>query len=52
MVADRVWRIKACLNGRRDAADHPAVPVTAPQLAAAAATAVAAGAEAVHIPSV
>lgn len=48
-MADRVWRIKACLNGRRDPADHPAVPVTATQLAAAAAAAVSAGAEAVHV---
>jgi len=48
-VADRIRRIKACLNGRRDRADHPAVPVTATQLAAAAAAAVSAGAEAVHI---
>ncbi|MBO0824355.1 MAG: 3-keto-5-aminohexanoate cleavage protein [Actinobacteria bacterium] len=42
-------RLKACLNGRRDQADHPAVPVTPPQLAEAAAAAVAAGAEAVHM---
>jgi len=44
-----IKRIKACLNGKRSAADHPAVPVTAVQLAAAAAAAVAAGAEAVHV---
>ena len=48
-MADRIWRIKACLNGRRSPADHPAVPVTPDQLAAAAATAVPAGAEAVHV---
>ncbi len=48
-MAERIWRIKACLNGGRDADDHPAVPVTPPQLAAAAAGAVSAGAEAVHI---
>ena len=48
-MADRIRRIKACLNGRRTPADHPAVPVTPGQLALAAAAAVAAGAEAVHL---
>lgn len=48
-MADRVWRIKACLNGRRHRAEHPAVPVTPGQLAAAAAAAASAGAEAVHV---
>ncbi len=48
-MAERIWRIKACLNGRRNPVDHPAVPVTPGQLAAAAAGAVAAGAEAVHL---
>lgn len=48
-MADRIWRIKACLNGRRHPVDHPAVPVTPDQLATAAAEAVAAGAEAVHV---
>jgi uncharacterized protein (DUF849 family) len=48
-MADRIWRIKACLNGRRGPAEHPAVPVTPAQLAAAAADAVSAGAEAVHL---
>jgi len=48
-VADRIRRVKACLNGQRDRADHPGVPVTPPQLAAAAADAVAVGAEAVHV---
>jgi uncharacterized protein (DUF849 family) len=48
-MAERIWRIKACLNGRRDSDEHPAVPVTPAQLAAAAAGAVAAGAEAVHL---
>jgi uncharacterized protein (DUF849 family) len=48
-MAERIWRIKACLNGGRSPADHPAVPVTVGQLAAAAAGAVAAGAEAVHL---
>ncbi len=48
-MAERIWRIKACLNGRRDPDEHPAVPVTPAQLAAAAATAVSAGAEAVHL---
>jgi uncharacterized protein (DUF849 family) len=48
-LTDRIRRIKACLNGQRDRADHPAVPVTPAQLSAAAAGAVAAGAEAVHV---
>jgi uncharacterized protein (DUF849 family) len=48
-LAARVRRVKTCLNGRRDPADHPAVPITPAQLAAAAADAVAAGAEAVHV---
>jgi uncharacterized protein (DUF849 family) len=48
-VAGRVRRVKACLNGRRDPAEHPAVPVTPAQLATAAAAAVAAGAEALHV---
>jgi uncharacterized protein (DUF849 family) len=48
-MADRIWRIKACLNGQRDQAEHPAVPVTPAQLAGAALGAVAAGAEAVHL---
>lgn len=41
--------LKACLNGKRSQADHPAVPVTPAQLASEAAAAVAAGAEAVHL---
>ncbi len=48
-MADRIWRIKACLNGGRDPAEHPAIPVTPAQLAAAAEGAVSAGAEAVHL---
>lgn len=48
-MSDRIRRIKVCLNGRRSRADHPAVPLTPDQLAAAAASAVAAGAEAVHL---
>lgn len=48
-LADRVRRVKACLNGQRSTADHTAVPVTPAQLAAAAAAAAAAGAEAVHV---
>jgi uncharacterized protein (DUF849 family) len=48
-VAARIERIKACLNGRRAPSQHPAVPVTPPQLAVAAGGAVAAGAEAVHV---
>jgi len=41
--------LKACLNGGRSAADHPGVPLTPEALAEAAARAVAAGAEAVHV---
>ncbi len=48
-MAARIRRVKACLNGQRDPAEHPAVPVTPAQLAVAAAGAVAAGAEAVHV---
>lgn len=44
-----IRRIKACLNGGRRADDHPAVPITPDQLAGAAAAAVAAGAEALHL---
>jgi uncharacterized protein (DUF849 family) len=44
-----IVRIKACLNGGRRRADHPAVPETPAELAASAAAAVAAGAEAVHM---
>jgi uncharacterized protein (DUF849 family) len=48
-MSDRLRRIKACLNGRRTPADHPAVPITPDQLAVAAVGAVTAGAEAVHL---
>ncbi|AEN14312.1 MULTISPECIES: 3-keto-5-aminohexanoate cleavage protein [unclassified Streptomyces] len=41
--------IQACLNGRRTTADHSAVPLTPHQLAAAARSAVAAGAGSVHM---
>jgi uncharacterized protein (DUF849 family) len=44
-----IQRMKACLNGQRAHDDHPAVPVTTAELAVAAAGAVAAGAEAVHL---
>jgi uncharacterized protein (DUF849 family) len=44
-----VKTIKACLNGKRGRAEHPAVPVTPGELAGEAAAAVAAGAEAVHL---
>jgi uncharacterized protein (DUF849 family) len=44
-----IRRIKACLNGGRTRGEHPAVPVTPAELAVAAAQAVAAGAEAVHV---
>ena len=48
-MAGRVRRVKACLNGGRDQAEHPAIPVTPAQLAAESAAAVAAGAEALHV---
>jgi uncharacterized protein (DUF849 family) len=41
--------LKACLNGPRRPGDHPALPVTPAELAAAAAGAVAAGAGALHV---
>ncbi|MGW2277224.1 3-keto-5-aminohexanoate cleavage protein [Streptomyces sp. NPDC001770] len=41
--------IQACLNGRRDATDHRAVPLTPDQLATAARSAMAAGAGSVHM---
>ena len=42
-------RVKACLNGGRSAAEHPALPVTADQLATEARAAADAGAFAVHL---
>ncbi len=48
-MAARIERLKACLNGRRAQAAHPAVPVTPSELAAAAEAATEAGAEAVHV---
>lgn len=42
-------RITACLNGDRRPGDHPALPVTADQVAADAAAAVGAGAHALHL---
>jgi uncharacterized protein (DUF849 family) len=41
--------IKACLNGGRSRAEHPAVPLTAPELAADAVAVRRAGAFAVHL---
>jgi uncharacterized protein (DUF849 family) len=41
--------IKACLNGARRPGEHPAIPVSAEQLAAEARRAVAAGAGAIHV---
>jgi len=41
--------LKACLNGPRRPGEHPALPVTAGELGAAAAAAVASGADAVHL---
>jgi uncharacterized protein (DUF849 family) len=48
-MAGEIRQIQACLNGSRGREDHPAVPVTAAELAADAAAVVAAGAEAVHL---
>jgi uncharacterized protein (DUF849 family) len=48
-VRSRIRRIKACLNGGRRPDEHPAVPVTADELAFAAVGAVDAGAEALHL---
>jgi uncharacterized protein (DUF849 family) len=48
-VRSRIRRLKACLNGGRRPDEHPAVPVTADELAFAAAGAVDAGAEALHL---
>ena len=42
-------RVKACLNGAREAAEHPRLPLTPIDLAAEARAAVAAGAFAVHV---
>ena len=41
--------VKACLNGARSASEHPALPVTAAELAQEASAAVAAGAGALHV---
>lgn len=41
--------LKACLNGTRRPGEHPALQVSAAELAAAAAAAVASGADAVHL---
>ncbi len=41
--------IQACLNGSRPPGEHPALPLSAAQLAAAAAQVVAAGAGALHV---
>jgi uncharacterized protein (DUF849 family) len=49
MGAMDVQRMQACLNGGRSQSDHPAVPLTPAELATAAAEAVAAGAEALHL---
>ncbi|GIE76627.1 hypothetical protein Aph02nite_25770 [Actinoplanes philippinensis] len=48
-MRSRIERLKACLNGGRRSDEHPAVPITAGELAAEAVAAVAAGAEALHV---
>jgi uncharacterized protein (DUF849 family) len=45
----RIERLKVCVNGGRSRKDHPAVPLSPPELAVSAAAAVEAGAEAVHV---
>ncbi len=49
VVRTPIRTLKACLNGQRTRAEHPAVPVTPAELAKEAAASVAAGAEAVHL---
>lgn len=49
VVRTPIRTLKACLNGQRARAEHPAVPVTPAELAKEAAASVAAGAEAVHL---
>jgi uncharacterized protein (DUF849 family) len=44
-----VREMKACLNGARRPGEHPALPLTAEEIGAAAAEAVTAGAEALHV---
>ncbi|OPX06646.1 3-keto-5-aminohexanoate cleavage protein [Mycobacterium sp. AT1] len=48
MTAATIY-VKACVNGARTPAEHPALPVTPEQLAAAALSAHRAGAKAVHM---
>jgi uncharacterized protein (DUF849 family) len=48
-IADGPSMLTACLNGSRRPDEHPFVPLTPAQLAAAGAEAVAAGAEALHV---
>ncbi len=48
-MTSRVQRMKACLNGGRQRSEHPRVPVTPAELARSAESAVAAGAEALHL---
>lgn len=47
-LTNRIAAVQACLNGSRSPAEHAAVPVTAAELAAAAASAVATGAGSLH----
>lgn len=44
-----IVRLKVCLNGDREGSEHPGIPVTPDEIAAAARAAVAAGADAVHV---
>jgi uncharacterized protein (DUF849 family) len=48
MTSD-VTRMKVCLNGERIPAEHPRVPLTPGELARAAESSVAAGAQAIHL---
>jgi uncharacterized protein (DUF849 family) len=49
MPTSALTYLKACINGARTPDQHPALPVTPPQLAAAAVAAHRAGAKAVHL---
>jgi uncharacterized protein (DUF849 family) len=49
LAGEKYMLIKACLNGARKAGEHPALPVSAEELAGAAQAAVAAGAGALHM---
>ena len=49
MATSRGVLLKACLNGSREAGEHPLLPLAPEQLAEAAREAVTAGAAALHV---